>query len=143
MANRRYETLVLIHPDQGDAGSKDLVGRIRQLIEGQGGSIAQVQEWGLRDLAYPIARQRRAFHVLFEYHASPQALAEVERNLKLIESVVRHLSVRRAENAPLAAPRPAQGSEALASRRAFETGSGEDVVEVEDGDVVMTEGEGV
>ena len=46
MADRRYETLVLIHPEQGEPGSKELGARIRTLIEEQGGTVSQVQEWG-------------------------------------------------------------------------------------------------
>jgi small subunit ribosomal protein S6 len=132
MPNRRYETLILIDIEQGDAGCKDLVGRIRSLAEGQGAAISQVQEWGARELAYPIGRQRRAYHVLLEYRATPAALAEIERNLKLMEPVLRHLSVRQAENAPPAvnralaveppapAPRPRDAEDAPG-----EPGSGE------------------
>ena len=112
MPNRRYETLILIHPEQGEAGSKDVVARIRQLAETQGAAISQVQEWGARELAYPIDRQRRAYHVLLEYRATPQALSEIERNLKLMEPVLRYLSVRQAENAPPAAQRPTYGPDA-------------------------------
>ncbi len=104
MADRRYETLVLIHPEQGEAGSTELVARIRTLIEEQGGSVSQVQEWGQRDLAYLVAKQRRAFYSLFEFRASPKALQEVERNLTLMDPVLRYVSVRQAENAPPAPP---------------------------------------
>lgn len=100
MADRRYETLVLIHPEQGEQGAKELTSRIRSLIEDQKGSIGQIQEWGLRDLAFLVAKQRRAFYVLFEYRATPAALAEVERNLRLTDPVLRFVSVRQAENAP-------------------------------------------
>ena len=100
MADRRYETLVLIHPEQGEQGAKELTNRLRTLIEEQKGTIGQIQEWGLRDLAFLIAKQRRAFYVLFEYRASPAALAEVERNLRLTDAVLRFVSVRQAENAP-------------------------------------------
>jgi small subunit ribosomal protein S6 len=111
MADRRYETLVLIHPDQGEPGAKDLAQRIRALIEEQGSTVSQVQEWGLRDLAYVVAKQRRAFYVLFEYRASSQGLLEIERNLKLMEPVLRFVSVRQAENAPPAPLRPARRPE--------------------------------
>src|SRR6185295_9427166 len=120
MPNRRYETLILIHPEQGDAGSKDVVARIRQLAETQGATISQLQEWGVRDLAYLVDRQRRAYHVLLEYRATPQALREIERNLKLMEPVLRHLSVRQAENAPPAPARPVYGAEPAAPVRAPE-----------------------
>ena len=111
MADRRYETLVLIHPDQGEPGSKDVAARIRALIEEQQGTVSQVQEWGLRELASLIGKQRRAFYVLFEYRASPKGLLEVERNLKLMDSVLRFVSVRQAENAPPASQRPARRPE--------------------------------
>jgi small subunit ribosomal protein S6 len=100
MADRRYETLVLIHPEQGEQGAKELTNRLRTLIEEQKGTIGQIQEWGLRDLAFLVAKQRRAFYVLFEYRATPAALAEVERNLRLTDPVLRFVSVRQAENAP-------------------------------------------
>src|SRR5215813_14748717 len=111
MADRRYETLVLIHPEQGEAGAKELAARIQKLIEEQGGTVSQVQDWSLRDLAYLVAKQRRAFYVLFEYRATPKALQEIERNLKLMDPVLRFISVRQAENAPPAALRPVRRPE--------------------------------
>jgi small subunit ribosomal protein S6 len=111
MADRRYETLALIHPDQGEQGAKELATRFRTLIEEQGGTVSQVQEWGLRDLCYLIAKQRRAFYVLFEYRASSKALLEIERNLKLSDPVLRFVSVRQAENAPPAPERHARRPE--------------------------------
>src|SRR5262245_27724642 len=111
MADRRYETVVLIHPDLGEPGAKDIAARIRTLIEGQGCSVSQVQEWGMRELAYLIGKQRRAFYLLFEYRGTPRALAEIERNLKLMDNVLRFVSVRQAENAPPAPLRPAKRPE--------------------------------
>jgi small subunit ribosomal protein S6 len=141
MPNRRYETLILIHPEQGDAGTKELVGRIRQLAENQGAVISQLQEWGARELAYPIERQRRAYHVLLEYRATPAALLEIERNLKLMEPVLRYLSVRQAENAPPAVARPTFGGDHVAPRNVE---SADDGQAADEGDAaLMTDGEGV
>jgi len=111
MADRRYETLVLIHPEQGEQGAKELTNRLRSLIEEQKGTIGQIQEWGLRDLAFLVAKQRRAFYVLFEYRASPPALAEFERNLRLTDAILRFVSVRQAENAPPTPDRTARRPE--------------------------------
>ena len=108
MADRRYETLVLIHPDQGEPGAKELATRIRTLVEEQGGAVTQVQEWGLRDLAHTIGKQRRAFYILFEYRVASKGLDEVQRTLKLMDPVLRFVSVRRPEGAPPAPPRPAK-----------------------------------
>ena len=111
MADRRYESLVLIHPDLAEPGAKELAGRIQALIEEQGGTISQVQEWGLRELSYLIAKQRRAFYVLYEYRGTPKGLLEIERNLKLMDPVLRFVSVRQAENAPPAPARSARRPE--------------------------------
>jgi small subunit ribosomal protein S6 len=124
MADRRYETLVLIHPDQGEAGVKEITNRIRSLIEGQKGTIGQIQDWGLRELAFLIAKQRRAFYVLYEYRASSEALAEVERNLRLMDPVLRFVSVRQAENAPPTPDRTPRRAEP-------EEGEGGEAVELE------------
>ena len=141
MPNRRYETLILIHPEQGEAGTKELVSRIRQLAENQGAVISQLQEWGARELAYPIERQRRAYHVLLEYRASPAALLEIERNLKLMEPVLRYLSVRQAENAPPAVARPTFGGDVPPPRSVENADEG---AAGDDGDAgLMTDGEGV
>src|SRR5689334_18809601 len=107
MADRRYETLVLIHPDAGEPGAKEVADRVKKLIEDQGGSVGQVQDWGVRELAFLLAKQRRGFYVFFEYRATPRALLEIERNLKLMDRVLRFTSVRQAENAPPTPPRPA------------------------------------
>lgn len=113
MAERRYETLVLVDADQGEAGCKELAARVRALMEGQGCPITQVQEWGLRDLAYTVGKQDRGFYLLYEYRAEPKALAEIERNLRLIDAVLRFVSVQQPENAPPAslkvARRPDRG----------------------------------
>jgi small subunit ribosomal protein S6 len=141
MPNRRYETLILIHPEQGDAGAKELVGRIRQLAENQGATISQLQEWGTRELAYPIERQRRAYHVLLEFRATPQALLEIERNLKLMEPVLRYLSVRQAENAPPAVARPTFGGDPVPARSVENPDDG---AAADDGDPgLVPDGEGV
>ena len=111
MADRRYETLVLIHPDQGEPGAKEVAGRIQALMEQQGCTVTQVQEWGMRELAYLVAKQRRGAYVLFEFRATPKALAEIERNLKLMEPVLRFVSLQQAENAPPTPPRPVRRTE--------------------------------
>src|SRR5262249_37341691 len=125
MADRRYETLVLLNAEQGEPGSKELAARIRTLIEEQGGTGSQVQEWGLRDLAYLVAKQRRAVYVLFEYRATPRALQEIERNLTLMDRGLRVVSVRHAGHEPPAALRPVRRAES--DEAEVEEEGGEDV----------------
>jgi small subunit ribosomal protein S6 len=134
MADRRYETLVLIHPDQGEPGAKEIAGRIQALMEQQGCTVTQVQEWGIKELAYLVAKQRRGAYVLFEYRSSAKALAEIERNLKLMEPVLRFVSLQQAENAP---PTPPRTAARRPEREEGEAESGEDFGEG------LGEGEGV
>lgn len=100
MPERRYETLILLHPDLGEAGAHEQVARVQSLMEGKGAAVSAVHEWGQRDLAYAVREQRRAIFALVEFRASAEALAEIERNLRLMDPVLRFLSVRQEEDAP-------------------------------------------
>lgn len=153
MTDRRYETLVLLHPDLGEAGSHEQVSRVKTLMEDKGANVATCHEWGQRDLAYPVREQRRAIFALFEYRTSPATLAEIERNLRLMDPVLRFVSVRREEDAPAATElrtmearwtgdgagrgrdrdRERFGFDAR-DRRGAEAGAGEDVERMGDGE---------
>ena len=89
-----YETLTVLHPDLGETGAKEMVQKMRAVLEGGRAEIKKVDEWGVRELAYPIRKQRRGVYVLVEYQAEPQAVWELERQLKLNDQVLRFLSVR-------------------------------------------------
>jgi len=102
MPDRRYETLLLLHPDLGEAGAHEQVARIQALMAEKGATISATHEWGQRDLAYPVREQRRAIFALFELRATAATLNEIERNLKLMEPVLRLLSVRQDDDAPAA-----------------------------------------
>jgi len=103
-----YETLFVIHPEKG-ARIKELIERFKKIIEGQGGSIAQVEEWGLRDLAYRIEKQSKGFYTLLQYRSSARAVEELERNLKLTDDVLRYLTVRADEAGQAANPSASKG----------------------------------
>ena len=94
MAERRYETLILLEPELGEAGAQQTLERIKALFEDKGATVDATHDWGVRDMAYLIANHKRAHFGLFEFHASPATLGEVERNLRLMEPVLRFLSVR-------------------------------------------------
>jgi small subunit ribosomal protein S6 len=99
---RDYETVAVIHPDLGEAGTKELADRIRGILEQGGAQITNVEDWGLRELAFQIQKQVRGFYVFLDYKAEHSAVAELERQLKLNDRVLRFLSVRRiAKRMPL------------------------------------------
>jgi len=90
---KSYETLFVVHPER--AGRvKEFIDKFRKVIEGLGGNVSHLEEWGLRDLAYRIAKQARGFYILMRYQASARAVEELERNMKLTDGVLRYRTVR-------------------------------------------------
>jgi small subunit ribosomal protein S6 len=101
---RRYETMIVLRTDLQEAGVKEQTERIRKLLETQGAIVGGIHEWGLRELAYAIRKERRGYYVLVEYTAAAAAVAELERNLKLSDFVLRFISIRQDQDTPPAAP---------------------------------------
>ncbi len=107
----RYETVFIVHPDQGGK-VKEYTDRFKKIIEGLEGTVSHVDEWGLMDMAYRIEKQAKGHYVLVQYQSSARAVEELERNMKLSDGVLRYLTVRLDEEAKTQArPRQAQVSE--------------------------------
>jgi small subunit ribosomal protein S6 len=100
---RDYELMVVLDPNLDESAIEALNTRIQTLITQRGGTIEHVDSWGRRRLAYPIGRFRDGVYVLSRLRLPPTAAAEIERALKLTESVIRHLLVRAEGLAPAAA----------------------------------------
>lgn len=90
---RRYETIFILRPDLGEAQVKDSIKRFEGLVASGGGEMLETDEWGFRELAYRIHNERRGYYVRLDYAATGLVMNEVERNLKLSDSVLRYLSV--------------------------------------------------
>jgi small subunit ribosomal protein S6 len=97
---RVYESTIAFHPDAGESAQKDLLERAKQAIAAEGGEVAQVFDWGMRDLAYPIQKQRRAAFHIIEFKGNGRAVAELERNLRIFDSVLRYITVQVDPNRP-------------------------------------------
>ena len=96
-----YETLFVIHPEKGPR-IKEFIDRFRKVIEGQSGAVLNIDEWGIRDLAYRIEKQGKGLYTLLRYESSARAVEELERNLKLTDGILRYLTVRVDEKAAAA-----------------------------------------
>jgi small subunit ribosomal protein S6 len=106
-----YETLFLVHPEKGPK-IKEYIDKLKKVIEGQDGSVSQVEEWGMRDLAYRIQKQGKGFYTLLKYQATGRAVEELERNLKLTDGILRYLTVCASEeNQPPASASPKSQTE--------------------------------
>ena len=97
---RRYETLIVLHPDLPEAQIRETIDRIKRLIEGNGGEWHAGNEWGMRDLAYDIRKLSRGYYVVVEYTAKPDVTRELERTLKIGDEFMRFISVAVDETAP-------------------------------------------
>ncbi len=108
---RRYETLLVLNPELPEAQTRETIDRARRLLTEAGAEDDQVQEWGMRDLAYEIRKHKRGYYVLLEYRATPELVKELERNLKIADEVLRFISVtavksvrKPASDSPAASP---------------------------------------
>lgn len=97
---RSYEALIAYHPEIGEAAIKDQIERVKQIIEGHGGEVTQVVEWGLRDLSYRIKKQRRAFYIVLVFNGDGATVVELERNLRIFEQVLRYMTTQIDPNRP-------------------------------------------
>jgi small subunit ribosomal protein S6 len=100
---RDYELMVVLDPNLDEAAIEALNARIQALVTQRGGVVEHVDSWGRKRLAYPIKRFRDGIYILSRLQLRPTAAAEIERALKLNESVIRHLLVRSEGLAPPAA----------------------------------------
>lgn len=118
-----YETLFVVHPEKGPR-VKEFIERFKKVVEGQEGVMSQVDEWGIRDLAYKIEKQGRGYYTLLRYRGSGRAVEELERNLKLTDGILRYLTVRYDEetaDANPAAPRHGEEPRQPAEREGAKT----------------------
>ncbi len=91
---REYELTIIVRSDIEEPDLMTLIDRVKALITDQGGEVAKLDLWGTRRLAYPIKLVREGQYVFMVTQLPPQALAEVDRGIKLIEDILRHLFVR-------------------------------------------------
>lgn len=96
---RRYETVFILRPDLGENQTRDTVKRFEGIVAASGGEVIETDEWGSRELAYRIGNERRGYYVRLDYAAPGGVVAELERNLKLADNVLRYLSVMVEEGA--------------------------------------------
>jgi len=91
---RHYEICFLVHPDQSEQVPA-MLERYRAMIEEKGGSIHRLEDWGRRQLAYPIAKLHKAHYVLMNIECDNETLNELEGAFKFNDAVLRHLTIRR------------------------------------------------
>ena len=89
-----YETVFIARQDITSAQAEQLAEQFSQLIKDNGGEVKKTEHWGLKTLAYRMNKNRKGHYVLFNLDAPPAAVAEMERNMRLNEDVLRYMTIR-------------------------------------------------
>jgi len=89
----QYELVIIIHPDLDDEAINQTLDKIKEWISKSGGSIDSVDNWGKKHLAYEIQKQNEGIYYLLNISAPGESISDLERNLKILESVMRHMFV--------------------------------------------------
>jgi small subunit ribosomal protein S6 len=90
---RHYEIVFLVHPDQSEQVS-GMVERYGQIITKDGGKIHRTEDWGRRQLAYPINDIHKAHYILLNVEAANDVIAELENTFRYNDAVLRHIIIR-------------------------------------------------
>ena len=93
---RHYEIVFLVHPDQSDQVPA-MIERYRGLLEGNGGAIHRLEDWGRRQLAYPINKLIKAHYVLMNIECQPSDIEELESMFRFNDAVIRNMVLSRDE----------------------------------------------
>lgn len=127
---RHYELCVIVHPDQSEQ-VPSMIERYKNLITEQGGKIHRVEDWGRRQLAYPIEKLVKAHYVLMNIECTSETLAEIENGFRFNDAVLRHLTVKmkKAETAPSVMMKTVEKEEAKKAAAAERAEAAEEVAE--------------
>lgn len=91
---REYETIYVLKPDVSKENAERIANRVVEVVGREGGKLTQVENWGRRQLAYPIAKQRRGYYVCLKYVGGGGLVSELERNFRLLDDVIRYQTVK-------------------------------------------------
>lgn len=93
---KHYEIVLMIHPDQSDQLNA-MFGKYRGIIEEKGGKIHRFEDWGRRQLAYPIEKLHKAHYVLFNIECPTESLEKLQESLRYNDAILRRLIIAKKE----------------------------------------------
>ncbi|HQT31891.1 MAG TPA: 30S ribosomal protein S6 [Thiobacillus sp.] len=100
---RHYEIVFIVHPDQSEQVPA-MIERYRANISARGGSIHRLEDWGRRQMAYPIQKIHKAHYVLMNIECDQETLDELDHGFKFNDAVLRHLTIKRKDAVTTASP---------------------------------------
>ena len=94
---RKFETLLLLSPELSAENREGIVNTLTAVIEREKGAMEEVDNWGMRDLAYPVRKLLRGFYVRLVYQAPAELIAELERNVRITDGIFKFVTVKLAD----------------------------------------------
>ena len=144
----KYELGVIVRADLEDENFQTEMNRVKALIDRFGGTIDKIDEWGKRRLSYPIMKLTEGMYTFITFTSPADAPREIESRLRLMESVLRFLMIRKDEaevpskTEPIAKPKP-EPTEAVESEAVGSEATESEAVESETAEPVAVEAEAV
>lgn len=92
---RKYEALYILDPDLDDDARTQLIDRFKSVVEENGGTVGELDEWGKRKLAYPINGFREGYYVLMNFEGTPAVAKDLDRVFKITIGLLRHMIVNK------------------------------------------------
>ena len=93
----KYELAVVVNAQIDDEARTAVVDNCKALVERFGGTIADVEEWGKKKLAYEIQKMNEGFYYFIHFEAEGSAIAEIESRMRIMDNVIRYLCVKKDE----------------------------------------------
>jgi small subunit ribosomal protein S6 len=91
---RKYETIFILNPDLDEEQTKTTIEKVKGIITQTNGEILKVEDWGKRKLAYEVSKKSKGHYFLIHFLGTPALLSELERNFRVMDTVIKFQSVR-------------------------------------------------
>jgi small subunit ribosomal protein S6 len=124
---REYETIFILRPDTNQEGIQTVNTRVRGVIDQMGGRLLKLDNWGKRKLAYEVKKQLKGIYLYWQYLGTAGTVEEIERNLRMLDAVIRYYTVKVDEDIDPAA-RPAAVDEEAFNKAATTVPDEEELV---------------
>ncbi len=92
--SREYETIFILTPDTPNDGVAKVNDRVKGIVESMGGQVLKVDNWGKRRLAYEVEKQLKGIYLYWQYLGTSGLVEELERNLRMLDPVIRYMTVK-------------------------------------------------
>ncbi|WP_028576139.1 30S ribosomal protein S6 [Desulfomicrobium escambiense] len=93
----RYEELLLLSPELGTDECREIINNLSAVVEREGGNVLKIDDWGVKDTAYPVRKFNRGRYIRMEMSMPGKAVAELERNVRIADGVFKFITVKLAD----------------------------------------------